>query len=113
MRPANEFSFPFFFLFCAYGNLDSLLVCGNSESLSTRKFAIIMVTDSYSIPSNQDSPPVGLVCCARPFAEVITVFAMQPYFNLASEFYVNILVMLRLRIHIEYSTHYFVKSVAL
>jgi hypothetical protein len=57
---------------------------------------------------------VGLVCGARPLAEVITLptFTIPSHFDVSTEDYMHILVVLPVRNHVENLSHILVEPVA-
>ena len=84
------------------------------QNLATCDLAIFEVAHPHTVPSDQDSPAMSLVCSARPLAEVIIFlfFTIPSHFDVSSEDNLHILVVLPVRNHVENSSHILVEIVA-
>ncbi len=101
-------------LFCAYFNMYSSRDLTNFQNLATCNLAIFEVTHPHTGPSDQDSPAVGLVCGARPLAEVIPIkiFTIPSHFDVSTEDNMHILVGLPVHNHVENPSHFLVEPVS-
>ncbi len=92
----------------------SYLPCNNLQNLAIFDLAIFEVTHPYSVTSKVDSPAVGLICGARPLAEVIkTQIKVSPsHFDVFAEDNMHILIVLPVRNHVENLSHILVEPLA-
>ena len=79
--------------------------------------AIFEVAHPHTLLSKPDSPSVGLVCGARPLAEVIpnkivTILVIPSHFDVSTEDNMHILIVLPVRNHVENLSHFLVEIVA-
>jgi hypothetical protein len=94
--------------------MNSFLICNNTQNLATRDLAIFEVAHPHSVPSKPDSPSVGLICGARPLAEVILmlILTIPSHFEVFTEENMHILIVLPVRNHVENLSHILVEPVA-